>query len=60
MSNNEELCEIDQTAMKRSHDIIEDIIETAMFQNCEIIRLKDKNILAGEHEHIGALLRFKI
>lgn len=60
MSNNEELCANDNTTMKRSHDIIEDLIETAMYQNCEIVRLKDKDLLAGEHEYIGALLRFKI
>jgi len=60
MSNNEELCANDHTKMKKSHDIIEDAIETAMFQNCEIIRVKDKQILAGEFEHIGAILRFTL
>lgn len=60
MSDNEKICTNDKTPMKKSHDIIEDAIETAIFQNCEIIRVKDKKILAGEHENIGALLRFKI
>jgi len=60
MSDNEKLCANDQTPMKKSHNIIEDAIETAMFQNCEIIRVKDKKALAGEYENIGALLRFKI
>jgi peptide subunit release factor 1 (eRF1) len=60
MSNNEKRCANDHSPMKKSHDIIEDAIETAIFQNCEIIRVKDKKQLSGEHEHIGALLRFKI
>ncbi len=59
MSNNEEICANDQTPMKASHDIIEDAIETAIFQNCEIVRIKNKSALK-EVEHIGALLRFRI
>ena len=60
MSNNEKYCANDQSPMKKSHDIIEDAIETAIFQNCEIVRVRDKKDLSGENENIGALLRFKL
>jgi|Deesub1362B_J571_1020462.scaffolds.fasta_scaffold01303_4 peptide chain release factor subunit 1 len=59
MSANEETCPHDGSEMLQSHDIIEDAIETAILQHCELVRVKDPQYLE-KHEHIGALLRFKV
>lgn len=52
-------CPVDQLELKPSHDIIEDAIETAIYQNCEIVRVKNPGLLR-DVENIGASLRFKL
>ncbi|HHM23839.1 MAG TPA: hypothetical protein ENJ23_02225 [Bacteroidetes bacterium] len=59
MSADETVCPYDGTEMKISHDIFEDAVETAILQNCEVVRVKDASVLE-KYEHMGALLRFKL
>ncbi len=59
MSADETACPFDNSEMKQSHDIIEDAVETAILQNCEVVRVKNSDVLE-KYDHIGALLRFKI
>jgi len=59
LSADETRCPYDGTEMKVSHDIFEDAVETAILQNCEIVRIRDTEVLE-KYDHMAALLRFKL
>jgi peptide subunit release factor 1 (eRF1) len=51
-------CPNDDAEMRPTHDVFEDAIETAIYQNCELVRIRD-SVSLKEAEHMGALLRFR-
>lgn len=55
MSDNENYCPYDRLEMRKTPDLMEEVVEAAMIQNCEIIHVSESQV--GE---MAGLLRFKI